>query len=123
MAHILVAAADPDERGLIVFALRFAGHQVYSITNFSDLFKQIEVSHPDLILLDTGLPGLPGNTTWKAYLSVLKTYPVPLVLLDEADEEHAFGSDFMIPVKYSPRPISVDHLTRLVNHSLKMARK
>ena len=92
MAKILVADADPDQRGLVVFALRFAGYQVLEATRIENADRILREDHPDLIVLDETLPGFRQG-------------------------EHF--QDRKLPVVVITKPVSPDELTHKVTLSLK----
>ena len=76
--RVLVVDDDPDARWLAGEALVEHGFEVSEASNGHEAIKQFEARHPDLIVLDLGLPGIGG-------LDVLKwlrtTNDIPVILL------------------------------------------
>src|SRR5262245_24633410 len=56
---VLVAEDRDDSRDMITFWLRRAGFEVLTALNGDELMKCVEL-HPDVIVVDTELPGTPG---------------------------------------------------------------
>jgi len=56
---VLVADDRDDSRDMITFWLRRAGFEVLTALNGDELMKCVEL-HPDVMVLDTELPGTPG---------------------------------------------------------------
>ena len=59
-AHILVVDDDPLLCRSITFHLEDAGYTTTSVNTVQDVFKHVEDTPPDLILLDIGLPDMNG---------------------------------------------------------------
>ena len=60
-AKVLVVEDNRDARGLIVLVLRRAGDEVTEAKDGTEALRQAIAQHPDLILLDLGLPGMNGD--------------------------------------------------------------
>ena len=60
-AKVLVVEDNRDARGLIVLVLRRAGYEVVEAEDGTEALRQAIAQHPDLILLDLGLPGMNGD--------------------------------------------------------------
>ncbi len=76
MASILVIDPDPDERGLIAFALRFAGHQVLEAAGLQEAMQPPGNRRPDLLVLDQSLSSLHQGELWQDLPVVIITKPV-----------------------------------------------
>jgi DNA-binding response OmpR family regulator len=120
MAYIFVAIADPDERALAAFALRFAGYQVVTATSVQEIIIAAKQVNPDLLLVDAPLLGSVGNQYEITSGKEASVSPVPVIYLLDAGEASKFPPvRDETPVGYLWRPISPDHLIRLVNTRLK----
>mgnify|MGYP003949218267 CR=1 FL=1 len=60
-AKILVVEDNPDARGLMVMVLRREGYELFEAGDGSEALRQASTQHPDLILLDLGLPVMNGD--------------------------------------------------------------
>lgn len=124
MAKILVVSNDYDFRGLIVFALRFAGHEVRAAANGEECLKQAELDKPGMILLDEGLPDMNGFEVCKALKSNIETADIPiLVLISKAEEEKTMAGMHAGEDSFLLKTLSIDQLTGEVNAWLRKHRK
>ena len=57
MATIVVVEDDPDIADLLDLYLRRDGHRVYLAADGAAGLELIGVHHPDVVILDVGLPG------------------------------------------------------------------
>jgi CheY-like chemotaxis protein len=119
MAKILVADDDREVRELILFTLRFAGHEVLGATNGEECLKMAKEHKPDLILMDVRMPKMNGYEACQALKADPATQAIPVIFLSargqEADVQAgllAGGADYMI------KPVSPDQLTKKVNRFL-----
>jgi DNA-binding response OmpR family regulator len=124
VAKILVADDDDEVRELIVFALRFAGHDMVRATNGEEVFILAKQNKPDLILMDVSMPKMSGYEACKALKADNATTSIPVIFLfprvQEAEVQaglKAGGEDYIL------KPISPDRLTEKINVFLKRARK
>ena len=60
-AKILVVEDSTDARGLMVMVLRREGYEVIEAGDGAEALRQASTQHPDLILLDLGLPVINGD--------------------------------------------------------------
>lgn len=120
MAIILVVTNDYDFRGLIVFALRFAGHEVRVAANGEECFRQADLHKPGMILLDEGLPDMSGFEVAKALKSNDKTVKIPILFLISNAEERKIELASNAGVDgYLLKTTPIDQLTGEVNARLR----
>jgi DNA-binding response OmpR family regulator len=124
MAKIIVADDDRDIRELIIFALRFAGHDAMGAMNGEEVINLAKQNHPELILMDVRMPIMNGYEACKALKADASTASIPVIFLSargqEADVQaglKAGGDDYIL------KPISPDQLTEKVTLILKRAGK
>ncbi len=79
---------DSSIRELIVYTLKSTGLEALALADGEQLFSQLEVQKPDLILLDIMLPGQNGLDILKRLKSLDKTADIPVILVT------AKGSEF-----------------------------
>lgn len=60
MQTIMIVEDDPVIREELAFLLSNENYQALPVTDFENLLKQVRSAHPDLVLLDLGLPGRDG---------------------------------------------------------------
>ena len=60
MTNILVAEDNPVDRELLRELLESRGYNVIEATDGQEALRMIEESHPDILLLDIGMPILDG---------------------------------------------------------------
>ena len=120
MANILIGIADPDERGLVIFALRFAGHQLAAAATAEQLFSHLRQSKPDLVVVDAQLSQISAAELQSAIAIELHASPIPVIyLVDPRQPSTVLAGLETAGPSYVLKPISADRLTRTVNASLK----
>jgi CheY-like chemotaxis protein len=124
MARLLVADDERDVRELIIFALRFAGHEVQGVSNGEECLSLAKESMPDLILMDVRMPKMNGYEACKALKADKDTSLIPVIFLSARGQDgdvkaglEAGGIDYVL------KPISPDKLTEMVDHLLKKTAK
>ena len=107
--HILVADDDAHIRDVVEFALAKAGHRVTAVADGQSAFEAFELSEPDLIVLDVGMPRMDGLEVCRA---VRRTSQVPILFLSARDEEIdrivglEIGGDDYVTKPFSPRELT-----------------
>ena len=84
-AKILVVEDNPDARELLVMVLGRAGYEVIEAANGPTAIAQAIVGHPDLILMDLGLPGIQGDEVVSRVRSDLRIANIPIVVTTAFD--------------------------------------
>ncbi len=124
MATLLLGMDDPDERGLVIFSLRFANHRVVSAATPQELMTLVQQVKPDLVLIDTDLGGLTEKELRLILENNLQTAQIPIIYLLEAGEDAKIQhSSTIARDDYLRKPISPDQLIQTVKHRLKRRRK
>ena len=104
MPQIMIIEDDPAIREELTLLLENEGYTPLVITRFTDIPAQAAQEHPDLILLDIGLPGKDGFSLCAA---LRKVVPAPIIFVTSrdagADEVRALslGGDDYITKPYS----------------------
>ena len=104
MPKIMIIEDDPAIREELALLLENEGYATLVITKFTDIPAQAAQEHPDLILLDIGLPGKDGFSLCAA---LRKAVPAPVIFVTSrdagADEVRALslGGDDYITKPYS----------------------
>lgn len=124
MAKILVADDDREIRELIIFALRFAGHEVTGVINGEEVLTQAKLTLPDLILMDVRMPKMNGYEACKALKADKDTFPIPVIFLSARGQETEVQAGLKVGGDdYILKPISPDKLTEKVSLYLQKAKR
>ncbi len=87
---ILVVDDDDDIREIIEFLLTQAGFRVSICSNGKDIFRTIDRTRPDLILLDIDLGEMDGRNICKAIKSNPETDSIPVIIVSA--EENIYNT-------------------------------
>ena len=82
MNKIMIIEDDLSIREELMLLLKNDGYCPLSITDFTNISEQILKVHPDLILLDIGLPGQDG---FSLCVKIRKTVSVPIIFVTSRD--------------------------------------
>jgi DNA-binding response OmpR family regulator len=111
MARILIAEDEHDIRELIIFTLKFAGHEVYPTSNGEEAYQMVAQVMPDLILLDVRMPRMTGYEVCEQIKSNADTKDIPVVFLSAKGQESEVkmgieaGADEYILKPFSPEQL------------------
>ncbi len=108
VTHVLVIEDDPAIRGSLVRSLASRGHAVTSAATGLGGLEQVLNEHPDLVLLDLGLPDVDGQRVLTMLRAVSATPVIVVTALDDdASVVRALdaGAD-----DYVLKPFTVDQL-------------
>lgn len=119
MARILIAEDEPSIRDLIAFTVRFAGHEVTTVTNGEEALAAACESMPDLILLNVGMPKMNGYDACRALKmsSILKDIPVVFLSAKGQEAEIREGMEAGAEA-YLLKPFAPDQLNERINSVL-----
>ncbi|HWS76666.1 MAG TPA: phosphate regulon transcriptional regulator PhoB [Quisquiliibacterium sp.] len=110
-AKILVVEDEPAIRELIAVNLRHAGFQPILAADAAEARRQIDLSLPDLVLLDWMLPDTPGVELARRLRADARTRELPVIMLtaraQESDKLGGFeaGADDYVTKPFSPREL------------------
>lgn len=82
MQKIMIIEDAPAVREELALLLENEGYLPLAVTDFNEIPKQAQREHPDLILLDIGLPGQDGFSLCAA---LRKAVPVPVIFVTSRD--------------------------------------
>lgn len=83
-AHVLVVDDEVQMRRLLQRTLEAAGYRMTSAENGADALARARMDHPDIVVLDLGLPDMDGSRV----LSELREWSsVPVLILSVRDAE------------------------------------
>jgi CheY-like chemotaxis protein len=83
---VLVVEDNADWRELLTMIIRRSGHEVVIAGTGKDAIRQASMTHPDLILMDLGLPEISGDEATVQLKADPSTQHIPVVI------QTAFGA-------------------------------
>jgi PAS domain S-box-containing protein len=120
--RVLIVDDNADAADSLCALLQMSGHQAKSVYRGADALSEILVFHPDVVLLDIGLPDLDGYEIARRARASLGERCPNLVALSgwgrEEDRELAFEAG--IPVHLT-KPVDVTMLERVLRNSAPLA--
>ena len=106
--RVLIADDDVDFLDVTAYALRRAGFVVSAVSNGEDAIDCWRSEEPDIVLLDVGMPKVPGLQVCQTIRSGSST---PIVLISGNRRESDIISGFEAGADdYVTKPFSVQHL-------------
>ena len=122
MGHSVLVVEDADDiRALVVTGLQRAGMDTFEATSGSECLALVRESHPDLVVLDLGLPDADGTEVCRQLRAMSSCYV--LMLSASAEEVDvlvglAVGADGYMVKPFSPRELTarVQTMLRRVRH-------
>jgi two-component system response regulator MprA len=91
--RILVVDDDPAVRGALERALRLGGYEVTTAENGPAALQSLQLSPPDAIVLDLGLPGVDGLEVCRRLRSAGDDTPVLILTARDAVSDRVLGLD------------------------------
>ncbi len=119
MAKILIAEDERDIRELIMFTLRFAGHDVIATTNGEEAVEAAKQDMPELIIMDVRMPKMTGYQACEAIKKINELKHIPVVFLSAKGQEAEIRTGLDAGAEdYILKPFSPDQLTAKVKEIL-----
>jgi two-component system cell cycle response regulator DivK len=116
MPTVLVIEDNRLNMELVSDLLEIAGYTVRQASTAEDGISIAQETHPDLILLDIGLPGIDGHTAVRLLKSDPRTRRIPAVAITaqamKGDREAALEAGFD---GYLTKPIDTATFSRVVS--------
>lgn len=120
-ARILVVDDEPQIRKLLKVTLQAHQFEIHECTDGEEAVVQAGIMHPDLVVLDLGLPGMSGMDVLKR---IREWSQVPIIVLTAKDREEDKiaaldgGAD-----DYVTKPFSMGELVARIRVALRHAAK
>ena len=110
-AVVLVIDHERDVRALYREYLEFCGLNVIVAADERDIPVEAQVSGPDIIVLDLGIPGVDAFETIRQLKSDARTADIPIIALSGRPEEEALparaaGADACLPRPCLPSQVA-----------------
>jgi len=113
--RVLLIEDDSDAREMLRLMLEIAGHTVYDAADGPRGLELLEAEHPDVAIIDIGLPGLNGYQVAQRIRECPDGRAVVLVALTgygrPSDYQHSTEAGFDY---HLVKPVDLDMLTRLL---------
>jgi two-component system, cell cycle response regulator DivK len=91
--RILVAEDEPDNRRIVVKVLAMEGYTILEAVDGRSTLELARREHPDLIVLDLGMPGIDGWEAARRLKADPQTADIPIIALTafamRGDEQRA----------------------------------
>ncbi len=115
--RVLVVEDEKDIRDILNYILTTSGYEVNTANNAFNFFKEIELSKPDLILLDVMLPDGNGLELCKAVKNSPQTAHIPVIIISAQISvsevfEESDADDFI------PKPFDIENVVWRVEKHL-----
>ncbi|MES3032521.1 MAG: response regulator [Gemmatimonadota bacterium] len=116
---VLVAEDNDDNRLIATAILRHSGYRVIEALSGADAVRIAQVDHPDLILMDVGLPDVDGWTATRTLKGDPRTRDIVII----AFTAHALPGDRIMAREagcdgYLAKPVELARLVREVREAL-----
>ncbi len=120
MALILVVEDERDLQDVVAYNLRQAGHEVITADNGQEAVQLVRARHPELVVLDLMLPGMPGTEVCRSIKGNPATAKIPVLMLTAKGEEVDRVVGFELGADdYVVKPFSVRELTLRIHAILR----
>ncbi len=119
MPKILVIEDEPNIQKLAKANLTASGYQVLVAGNGEEGLSLAQREHPNLILLDLMLPGMPGWDVLMVLKADRKLQKIPVIIMTAAAPQSGeYKFPRMRTAGYLPKPFTADELLRQVKQAL-----
>ena len=116
---ILVVDDNPTNLRVLVGLLSAQGYKTLVATSGERALSQLELSHPDLILLDVMMPGIDGFETCRRIKGDPATAEIPVIFMTAlSDTEHKVAGFKAGAVDYVTKPFQQDEITARIGTHL-----
>ena len=115
LRRILVADDNRDAGETLAMLLRLDGHEVHVATDGLQAVEMFTLMHPEVVILDIGMPGLSGHEAARRIREQCGHRPVTLIAVtgwgQKADKDRAAASGFD---HHFTKPVEPDVLSALL---------
>ncbi len=108
----LIVEDDRDIAALFRHVLDVAGYHTEIVMDGRDALRRLEAAQPDIVLLDLGLPGVPGASILERMRGVDRLKNVPVVVVTA--HAHVANSLPVEPDLVLLKPVNLSQLSNLV---------
>jgi DNA-binding response OmpR family regulator len=119
---VLVADDDEDILSFIVPSFEDAGYRVESATDGLATLRAVTSSHPDVVVLDIGMPALDGKAVLRILQKMGPGAPLVIFLTAHALPEHRISGLELGAVDYVVKPFEMGELIARVGAAIRTRR-
>ena len=102
MKRVLVIDDEQTVRSLVSLSLEGPDCKVDAFCDGRDALESLTAERPDLILLDIGLPGMPGDEVLRRLRADKRTASIPVVLLTGLEPPEGTKPDGVVLKPFTP---------------------
>ena len=117
MKRILVVDDDIDILTVVQLVLETNGFEVVALSNWQQIYTQIEAFKPDLILLDVSLGTQDGRNLCKQIKSDKKTKDISIILFSANHNVEKSVSECLAD-SFISKPFDINDLIQGINNEL-----
>jgi DNA-binding response OmpR family regulator len=103
---------------VMTYILINSGYDVTSLPNGNEVFNEIKKFHPDLVILDIGLPGMNGKEICQHIKLNRTTSNLPVIMCSGDDSIDAALKQNGAPDDILHKPFDINCLIEKVDHQL-----
>jgi CheY-like chemotaxis protein len=105
MKRVLVVDDEQSVRSLVSLSLEGPDCKVEAFCDGRDALESLTSAQPDLILLDVGLPGMPGDEVLRRLRADKRTAEIPVVMLTGLEPPEGSKPDGVILKPFTPNSL------------------
>ncbi|TSD64722.1 response regulator [Inquilinus sp. KBS0705] len=94
------------------------GYEVITFSTGTGVVNEININHPDLVILDAWLPGMDGRDICKLLKQNKATEHLPVIICSASDDLHKAMYQDGAPNDILPKPFDMNDLLKKVNFQL-----
>jgi CheY-like chemotaxis protein len=102
MKRVLVVDDEQSVRSLVSLSLVGPDCKVEAFGDGRDVLEAMGADRPDLILLDVGLPGMPGDEVLRRLRADARTAAIPVLMLTGLEPPEGSKPDGVILKPFTP---------------------
>ncbi|MFA6087142.1 PleD family two-component system response regulator [Mucilaginibacter sp.] len=111
-----------DDNDLIVEVMSYilvnCGYDVSTLSSGEEVINQVNITHPDLVILDAILPGMDGRDICKILKLNKTTHDMPIIMCSSYDEIGKSLNQTGAPDDFLSKPFDMTTLLDKVEHQL-----
>ena len=112
---VLVVDDNRDILEILTMIIEEDGHQVTSAQNGDELFRLVERSKPDLVLLDIMLGKYDGRQLCASLKADKTTCHIPIVMISASHAPQSFAEMKCEANGFIAKPFNIQHVCNIVN--------